>query len=136
MLDMLQKKWLDDRTDIDKLQEAHQIPPNVTELKLETEAATGMLAMETLLTSQMDAAMELFMAWSYRNAFTVGEWGGVVLVSPSHAQAGAVAKRTTPLTLDHGFLPSYSPRTRVWTSREVNTSRRSLLEERWLWTSQ
>lgn len=104
MLDMLQKKWLDDRMDIDKLQEVHQIPPNVTELKLETEAATGMLAMETLLTSQMDAAMELFMAWSYRNAFTVGEWGGVVLVSPVRPQEGDLAKRTSSLTPDRRFL--------------------------------
>lgn len=49
---------------------------------LELEIDTGMHAMETLLTAQMDSAMEKFMAWSYRNAFTVGSRGGVVLVSP------------------------------------------------------
>ena len=54
---------------------------------LELEIDTGMHAMETLLTAQMDAAMELFMAWSYRNAFTVGDWGGVVLVSTDTLRA-------------------------------------------------
>lgn len=36
--------------------------------------------METLLTTHMDTAMELFQSWCYRNAFTVGVFGGVVVV--------------------------------------------------------
>ncbi|KAL7415172.1 hypothetical protein BDY24DRAFT_440111 [Mrakia frigida] len=77
------EKWLETRTDPSSSSSSKSKPPsNVTAEALERELDTGMHAMETLLTAQMDAAMELFMSWSYRNAFTVGEWGGVVL--PAH----------------------------------------------------
>jgi kinetochore protein Mis12/MTW1 len=53
-----------------------------SEAQLEDEMHTGLHAAETLLTNQMDSAMDLLTSWTFRNAFTVGEAGSsIVLVS-------------------------------------------------------
>ncbi|CED84220.1 Centromere protein Mis12 [Phaffia rhodozyma] len=56
--------------------------PYPTPDRLEQELDGGLHSMETLLTTHMDAAMEKLQSWCYRNAFTVGEFGGVVI--PAH----------------------------------------------------
>lgn len=54
-----------------------------SEVQLEDEMHTGLHAAETLLTNQMDSAMDLLTSWTFRNAFTVGEAGSsIVLVRP------------------------------------------------------
>jgi hypothetical protein len=74
---------------------------------LELEMDTGLHAMETLLTEQMDKACELFMSWSYRNVFTVGAFGGVVLVGlPLRVMYNVQERKLTSATLLVCFLPS------------------------------
>lgn len=74
------ERWLEQR-----LASPPTPPPGVAAPRaelLEAEHDTGLHALETLLTDHMDRAMELFMAWAYRNVFTVGDAAAVVLVCP------------------------------------------------------
>lgn len=66
----------------------------VSEAQLEDEMHTGLHSAETLLTNQMDSAMDLLTSWTFRNAFTVGEAGSsIVLVRLRLASRAALEDR-------------------------------------------